>query len=618
MENYKKNLISFVVLNWNGIDDTLLCLDSIRKQDYQDYEIIVVDNGSSKTQKDKLKEVSDITLIDLPENTGFTGGQIHALKVAHGEYVALINNDSVIDKSWSKKATESINKHKNIAVVGGRAYSWNDDLGYKKLDEKNPFYSYQVVSLTTGHTTTLQTGNETTQVNSISGSAVLIKRSVISKIGYFDNRFFAYYEETDLFARMKRAGYKIMYSPDLKTWHKIAQSTKSMPKFYLYHMHRNRFVFATKNYDLKYLLSFWFNYNKETARSLAKLIIPGKNADMNDKMQVKAAVWNLLHIAPTLAGRIKVARLGSSYAKTLSEDAYEDVTIVIPCYNYANYVSEAIHSAAEQSVKPTSILIIDDGSKDNSVEVIKKTLRSLEKTYPTINFKLVEQKNSGVVATKNRAINEVKTKWLIFLDADDILNKDYLRKCLTAQKTHTADIVYTDMEMFGAVEKIQKVIPFKKYRLRLVNFVHNSALFRVELLRQINGYDDVFKIGFEDWELNLSLSKITKRFYYIPEPLLRYRRHEGASRDSNAQQKHEQVVKLLEKKHPELYNLRYYIWLETDRAKVYFKGIALYPFYVLRHMYYHSIMFLDKKSKNSKPLKKFLNLLRKVKGKSSK
>jgi len=128
---YKKNLVSFVVLNWNGIHDTLLCLESIRKQDYPDVEIIVIDQGSAEDQKSTLRSISDIKLVDLPKNTGFTGGQIEALKHTKGEYIALINNDSVISPDWTKIAVSSFGKVKKIAAVGGRGYLWNDDLGYK-------------------------------------------------------------------------------------------------------------------------------------------------------------------------------------------------------------------------------------------------------------------------------------------------------------------------------------------------------------------------------------------------------------------------------------------------------------------------------------------------------
>ena len=93
------------------------------------------------------------------------------------------------------------------------------------------------------------------------------------------------------------------------------------------------------------------------------------------------------------------------------------------------------------------------------------------------------------------------------------------------------------MQLFGAEERVQKAQKYSKYQLRAHNYIHNSALYRTNLLRRVGGYSAEFAIGFEDWELNLKLSKLTSRFANINEPLLKYRRHLGPSRDNEATQK---------------------------------------------------------------------------------
>lgn len=608
--------VSFIILNWNGLADTLECIKSIKNQIYDSYEIIVVDNGSDKSQKEHLRRLSGISLIDLPKNTGFTGGQIAALKAASGKYLALINNDAVIARDWCMKALEIMQSDSNIAAIGGRAYDWNEANDLHAFNENNTYSSYQVVNPVSGHCSTLKTGAVATPVNSISGAAVLVNRKIIDQVGYFDDSFFAYYEETDLFARMKRAGYLIMYCPDLKVWHKIGQSTKSEPSFYLYQMHRNRFKFALKNFDTRNAFSFLrFYFINEWGRSLLSYIHHGSKTAIEQRMLIKAGFWNLSHLINTLSSRHKTRRLGYNYSKSLGNDAGEDISVIIPCYNYADFVEEAISSAANQTLSPTIITVINDGSTDNSLEQITKVVNKLSYTHSHIEFNIIDQENRGIIATKNRGINEARTLWTIFLDADDILESNYLEKCVALRKIEKADVVYTDMQMFGAVDYSQKVLPYNKYRLRAVNFIHNSALYRTQLLKSIGGYNKEFSIGFEDWELNLNLSKITKRFSYIPEPLLLYRRHSGSSRDNNAQQKIEIVVKLLEKLHPELYNLRYYFWLETSRAIDSLKQLIKYPFYLLRHTYYHGLMFVDRRSNNNKLLRQLLVRLRAIKHK---
>lgn len=609
-----KTKISFVILNWNGINDTLACLQSIKKQIYTNFEIIVVDNGSSKDQKDALRKRKDITFVDLPHNTGFTGGQIAAYKVAQGDYIALINSDSVIANDWCLKAKDIMDSDSDVAVVGGRAYSWNEDFKLEAFDESNDFFSYQVVNPKTGHCPTLKTGSTDVSVSSISGAAVLIRRSTIEKVGYFDDRFFAYYEESDLFARMKRSGYKVLYSPTLKVWHKVGQSTRGNPRFYLFYMHRNRFMFAVKNFDTKGLFAFITYYVfKEWLPAIWSIVRLGKRSDIEKRMLAKAGFWNLLHLVPTVLSRRRVQALGKTYTGLLKNDAQEDVTIVIPCYNYANYVVDAINSAVDQTYPPAVITIINDGSTDNSKDIIDTTVAKLSKTRVDIKFNVIHQSNSGIIATKNRGLELTETQWLIFLDADDIIDKNYIKKCFEKQKSTQADVVYTDMMLFGAVNYEQKVVEYNKYKLRSVNFIHNSALYRTNLLNRVSGYSPEFSIGFEDWELNIKLSRLNTLFSYLPEPLLKYRRHDGASRDNNAQQKIVTVVKMLESKYPDLYNLRYYWWIETSIMINSLKLIAKYPFALSKHTYYHAIMGLDRISHKNRLISLTLKNLRKIK-----
>ena len=185
-------------------------------------------------------------------------------------YLALINNDAVLATDWATKCLGTFERISKAAAVGGRAYDWNDELGSKAFSTSNGFYSYQVVDIHRAETATLRTGETESNVDAISGAAVMIKRQAVDKVGYFDNRFFAYYEETDLFARMKRAGYReIIYNPTIHVWHKVAASTENKVGFYLYYMYRNRFIFAVKNFDS--LSPFIFVYTQEYLKSIISM-----------------------------------------------------------------------------------------------------------------------------------------------------------------------------------------------------------------------------------------------------------------------------------------------------------------------------------------------------------
>lgn len=529
MMSSKKPLVSFVVLSWNTLPETTKALQSIREQNYKNYELIVVDNGSHDGSKEYLAKQKDLVYIDLPKNTGFTGGQIAAYKAAKGDYIALINSDAVIAKDWCQILVAKLEADSTIAVAAGRGYTWND--GEKPYDTANRFYSYQVVNQSQGYARTLKTGQQSCFVDSISGSGVLIRRTVIKKIGYFDDAFFAYYEETDLFARYKRAGYEILYEPTAHTWHKIGASskgkaaTKSYSYFYLYQMQRNRFLFAYKNFDRRQARAFLWQYAKGAIKAHYLYL---RTRYPEHRAQVSAFWWNVSHLPRTFTKRRAVKKIGKSFNTTLDgKQLPTDVTVIIPCYNYANYVVEAIESVLKQSHKPTRIILINDGSTDNSLAVVQKYADKIE---------IIDQVNSGVVAAKNRCLAEVDTTWTIFFDADDIMGLTYIEDLLEKAQKDMADVVYTDMTYFGSRTGIHKARKFSMNSLLKMNYIHNSALISTDYLQDVGGYKKEMAGGYEDWELYITLAEAKAKFSYLPKADFHYRQKE-VSRNAQAEEK---------------------------------------------------------------------------------
>lgn len=532
-------LVSFVVLSWNTKVDTLNCINNLKNHNYSNFEIIVVDNGSKDGSKAALAELSGITYIDLPQNTGFTGGQITALQHTNGEFIALINSDAVIDEQWISVCLETFSSIKNTAVVGGRAYTWKSDKD--AFNTSVPFYSYQSVDPNLGYATTHTTGSVVMSVDSISGAAVMISREAIRKVGYFDNMFFAYYEETDLFARFQRAGYKIIYQPKAHAWHMIGKSTSSKPYFYLYHMYRNRFQYAYKNFDTTAALRK--NYFKHGWLSTKLYFLESRS--LENKAAMSAYWWTLLHYPSLYIRRKKVLTLGKTYTESVKKRKKpSDVTIIIPSYNYGKYLSATIKSCLKQSHSPTQIIVIDDGSTDNSVEIAQ-------------SFKQVEtvaKKNEGVVRTKNLGIKLSQSTWTLFLDADDTLPGDYLEQMLKTAHEENADVVYSDAEFFGAKKGRQIAQDYSFDRLRSGNFIHNSSLIRTESL-QANPYKTEMSHGYEDWELYLSLAGMGNKFAYNTSTSLNYRQHRnGVGRNIGAINRAELLFNTVRRLHPELYN----------------------------------------------------------------
>jgi len=534
-------LVSLVVLSWNTLDDTKASIENLRKQTYKNTEIVVVDNGSDDGSKEYLKKQSDITYIDLPENTGFTGGQISALEKTKGDYLFLVNSDAIVNNSWTEKALDIFKTDEKIAAIGGKVFEWNDTAPLH--DTSNPFYSYQKVDLDLGYAATLRTGEHRVEVDSISGAAVIIRRDVIEKVGYFDARFFAYFEETDLFARFQKAGYSVVYEPSLHAWHQIAKSTRSKPYFYLYHMHRNRFMFAYKNFDdvKKFALRYTFDYMRARRRLQ-------RNPDsLDDKARVDAYKWNRKNLTRTKKERSFInSRFKNSYDSIISSHRPgEDITVVIPSYNYAKFLPEAIESVLQQTHTPHRILVIDDGSKDNSVEIAK--------SYEGVE--VVSKPNEGVIKTKNLGISMTTTTWTVFLDADDVMEKNYLESLMkTAIKTN-ADVIYCDMEFIGAKTGHFYSKEFSVDELVKGNFIHNSSLINSNLLKSLGGFKEEMAGGYEDWELYLALAEVHARFAYSRDTFLHYRQHHTATgRNSSAQKLADKLSQSVRDLHPNVYS----------------------------------------------------------------
>lgn len=285
-------LVSVVVLNWNGLGDTKTCLDYLQKQTYKNFEVVVVDNGSTDKSLEYLKTLKSIVLVANNNNHGFAGGHIDGLTHAKGEYILLLNNDAVTKPDLIERCLENFTDP-SIGVVGGRAYRWKED--NPLLDESNAFYSYQFINTFNAEAIFYQKDyGVSEEVNNVSGSCVMVRRAVIESVGYLEDRFFAYYEECDLFARAKRAGYKVVYDPRVQIWHKIGASSERKSSSFMYYMlFRNRFFFAVRNFQKGSLGIFLRQYLKFGVKSIIKSILNRGDQSIN-KPFAKAFLHNIV------------------------------------------------------------------------------------------------------------------------------------------------------------------------------------------------------------------------------------------------------------------------------------------------------------------------------------
>ena len=296
MSDYAK--VSIIILNWNGLKDTVECLESLKKVTYPKYEVIVVDNGSKGNDALVLQQKfsGHIHLIQNDKNYGYTGGNNIAMRyvVNHSapDYFLLLNNDTVVAPDFLAPMVKMAESDASIGIAGPKVYYYDFPNRIQSAGAK--------VNMRTGQSSLIgikqiDTGQFDMQqeIDHVSGCCLLIKKELIQRVGLLDESYFCYWDETDYCFRAREAGYRVVYIPEAKIWHKTPLKLKMWDKTPMggkasglpyYYMARNNFKFmrkhATKGQYGSFLLyffgyHFWFMtaicllYHRDVTRLVA-------------------------------------------------------------------------------------------------------------------------------------------------------------------------------------------------------------------------------------------------------------------------------------------------------------------------------------------------------------
>lgn len=207
------------------------------------------------------------------------------------------------------------------------------------------------------------------------------------------------------------------------------------------------------------------------------------------------------------------------------------VSIVVPCYNHEKYIKETIDSIINQTYKNIELIIIDDGSKDNSVEVIERLISKCEERFTRFAFR--HRANKGLCATLNEALEWCRGEYYSGCASDDILieNKIELQVKYLCSNPNSIG-VFGGIQMIDDENNIIRTIskPNTKYTFEDI-FLHKhflpapTALLKLELIKNIGGYREELII--EDWSMWLSLTKQGQTLDLIENIFAQYRRHDG-------------------------------------------------------------------------------------------
>lgn len=243
--------INIIIINWNGSDDTLDCLASLMQMTYPDFHVLVLDNGSSAASLEVLRQgiinrFPQVELLALAENTGYTGANNIGLAraVALGaDYALLLNNDTEVAPDFLARLVEAAEADPKVAMAGPMIYYHHNPGVIWSAGGRIDWAQGDSTMWGEGVIDNGQFGGQPRDVDFVTGCALLVKVPLVAEFGDLDERFFAYYEETEWCLRARRSNYRILHVPLAHVWHKISATTRESSPRVQYYMTRNRLLF---------------------------------------------------------------------------------------------------------------------------------------------------------------------------------------------------------------------------------------------------------------------------------------------------------------------------------------------------------------------------------------
>lgn len=204
-----------------------------------------------------------------------------------------------------------------------------------------------------------------------------------------------------------------------------------------------------------------------------------------------------------------------------------EVTVVITNYNYAEFLPQAIESVLAQTYENIKLLIFDDASSDSSMDILGRYTGKAEI--------IRHEKNKGVIYTRNEALDKVTSPYILFLDADDWFDINYVETLIVSAETDGSDVAYCGMQYFVNGEKERNWIPpeFNLERLKNENYIHMSTLIRVDAIGDVRFDENMERLTHEDWDFFLSLALRGLKFKRVEGVTLNYRLKPGGRNLSN-------------------------------------------------------------------------------------
>jgi len=247
--------LSIIIVNWNTKNLLLNCLDSVFKTIKEiSFEIWVVDNGSTDGSIEAVKyKFPSVKIIRNKKNLGFARANNQALKRINGRYAVLLNTDTVLTDGALEKIFFFMEKNPKVGICGGQLL--NEDGTKQRCFGKIPTLTTDLLNknllemlFPKRYFSKRRKYEIPTEVESITGACMVVRKKAIDEVGLLDENFFFYYEETDWCYRMRNKGWKVFYHPHAYIYHFRGKSTEEVKNKAIIEFWKSRYKFFKKHY----------------------------------------------------------------------------------------------------------------------------------------------------------------------------------------------------------------------------------------------------------------------------------------------------------------------------------------------------------------------------------
>lgn len=265
--------VCIVIVNWNGLDNTVEGLNSLRKLDYPNCEVIVVDNASTDGSADEIsRNFPEVTLMKSDRNAGWGGGNNLGLRHAltnGASYVWFLNNDLIVEKNTLSRLVQAAEKTSGATLVSPILYYYSTRSKIQHCGSEFDWENYEVRNF-----------NDLDKAKSVNRqnfwlwfTAILMKREVVEKVGYFDEKYFVYFDDMDYASRAISAGCRCKLEPTAKVYHRSHSvdlgGIRNAPLHYFYYTTRNEYWFWRSRSSGFRKVLFFRTYLARVIRKLA-------------------------------------------------------------------------------------------------------------------------------------------------------------------------------------------------------------------------------------------------------------------------------------------------------------------------------------------------------------